>query len=235
MIPGNALVLECPFCGAKKSLISIASGNTCGGKLWSDTKAEYPMLPEPSPIQKCPECGKFYFINQAKSSIGDTCSFEEGELSFEELKQAKRQFEDSFDINSKLDYKILLYIRLLYAYNDTYTRLEALSEAPQEDIITMEIMKLATKVVPILKGEALPEAPQEDISLITEIMNELLQVEKVDPILKGELLRELGRFDESIEQLKDVRINNPNMSWAIDAIIDHARQKDRKPFVLNSY
>ena len=203
MIPGKALVLECPFCGAKKELISLESGNTFGGKLWSDTKCEYPMLPEPSPIQKCPECGKFYFIDQATSSEGDDWSFEKGELSFEELKQAKCQFEDSFDINSKPGYKNLLYITMLYAYNDAFTRPDSSLEASQDDILCF-----------------------------TEIADELLKSNDIDLILKGELLRELGRFDESVEHLRVLQRDIPDMRWVIDPIIDHALQKDRKPFLF---
>lgn len=203
MIPGKALVLECPFCGAKKKLISLESGNTFGGKLWSDTKGEYPMLPEPSPIQKCPGCGKYYFIDQAKSSEGDECSFEKGELSYDELKQARCQFENSFDINSKTGYKQVLYIELLYAYNDAFTRSDSSSELSNEDVL-----------------------------YFTGVVNELLSSDCTDPILKGELLRELGRFDESVEHLKELQKDNPDMRWVIDPIVNHALQKDKNPFVI---
>lgn len=47
--------------------MSLVSGNTCGGTHWSDTKRVYPMLPENSDVQKCLECGKYYFLADAKT------------------------------------------------------------------------------------------------------------------------------------------------------------------------
>jgi phage FluMu protein Com len=67
MIPGPPLRKECPHCKAVKELMSLVSGNTCGGVHWSDTKKEYPMLPQNSDVQKCPECGKYYFLADAKT------------------------------------------------------------------------------------------------------------------------------------------------------------------------
>ena len=59
MIPGPANILCCPFCGGEKEVMSLYSGNTIGGTVWSDTRREYPMLPEVSPIQQCPHCKKY--------------------------------------------------------------------------------------------------------------------------------------------------------------------------------
>ena len=67
MIPGPPLRKECPYCKAVKELMSLRSGNTFGGTHWSDTKRIYPMLPQNSDVQKCPECGKYYFLADAKT------------------------------------------------------------------------------------------------------------------------------------------------------------------------
>jgi len=203
MLPGNAKVLECPFCGAKKEILSLMSGNTFGGRQWSDTKCEYPMMPDPSPIQKCPHCGKFYFIDMVNSSEGENCSLEQGNLSYEELKLAAAQFEDPSAEALDDVHRVSLYLNLLYAYNEEYNRPESKSEAPQEEVAYM-----------------------------TNIMNEMLDSDQVDIILKGELLRELGRFDEALEQLNWVREQYPDFAWVLDKLIDHARQKDPKPFVV---
>ena len=47
--------------------MSLRSGNTIGGVHWSDTKKVYPMLPKNSDVQKCPGCGKYYFLADAKT------------------------------------------------------------------------------------------------------------------------------------------------------------------------
>ena len=67
MLPGPPLRKECPYCKAVKELMSLRSGNTFGGTHWSDTKRIYPMLPQNSDVQKCPSCGKFYFLSDAKT------------------------------------------------------------------------------------------------------------------------------------------------------------------------
>jgi phage FluMu protein Com len=67
MIPGPALRKECPYCKEVKELMSHRSGNTFRGTHWSDTKKEYPMLPKNSDVQKCPGCGKYYFLADAKT------------------------------------------------------------------------------------------------------------------------------------------------------------------------
>lgn len=67
MIIGPSLRKECPYCGEVKELISLRSGNTFRATRWSDTKTIYPMLPKNSDVQKCPVCGKYYFLADAKT------------------------------------------------------------------------------------------------------------------------------------------------------------------------
>ena len=55
MTPGNPQIFTCPFCGEKKEIMTLASGNTFGAELWSDNKRIAPMLPEISLVQKCPK------------------------------------------------------------------------------------------------------------------------------------------------------------------------------------
>ena len=63
MLPGPARILECPFCGEKKKVLSLLSGNTFGAEYWSDNKLIARMLPDVSLVQKCPNCGKYYVIS----------------------------------------------------------------------------------------------------------------------------------------------------------------------------
>lgn len=44
MIPGSPQILTCPYCGKKKEIMSLVSGNTCGAVYWSDNKRIAPML-----------------------------------------------------------------------------------------------------------------------------------------------------------------------------------------------
>ena len=69
MLPANAKILICPFCGGEKPVLQLLSGNIFGGTQWSDLKAEYPMLPRPSAVQKCPHCGKEF----SGTGVADYC------------------------------------------------------------------------------------------------------------------------------------------------------------------
>lgn len=88
----NAKILVCPYCKGEKPVIQLLSGNTFGGSQWSDLKTEYPMLKQPSPVQLCPDCGKFYFTSTAESRQADYYSFEQGNLSYEQAADALKQF-----------------------------------------------------------------------------------------------------------------------------------------------
>ena len=62
---GPSRILTCPHCGTKKEVISLLSGNTVGGVVWSDQYVEYPFYKVASDIQKCPHCHKYYeFLNK---------------------------------------------------------------------------------------------------------------------------------------------------------------------------
>lgn len=90
MTPGSPYRLTCPKCGGHKLVASIASGNTFGGILWSDSKHDYPMLPQPSFVQHCPVCGHYYFYNDGNpmDTREESFSFDFGNLSFEQANDA---------------------------------------------------------------------------------------------------------------------------------------------------
>jgi hypothetical protein len=88
MLPGNCILASCPHCGEKKELLQLLSGNTFGAVLWSDAKQVAPMLPRVSDVQKCPACGHYFFLSEAKTEEGDDYSFETGKLSFDEAVEA---------------------------------------------------------------------------------------------------------------------------------------------------
>ena len=61
--------LICPICGNPKYLRTICSGNTFGGRIWSDSRHEYPMMLSHSTIQICNHCGHYFHIDNAKCDI----------------------------------------------------------------------------------------------------------------------------------------------------------------------
>lgn len=209
MIPGPANVLSCPFCGGKKEVMSLASGNTFGGTVWSDTRREYPMLPEVSPIQQCPHCKKYYFIEQAKMEYSkdpesEMRSFMKlGNLSFLELKEAIKQME-SISI-SKMQRWILNH-QFFMAYNDAFRR------QPEK--------------------VAFPPSEEDEI-LYTNVINDLLDgIEHSTDyeLFHAELLRETGRFEEAKEVLS--RHKSEEDQWVVDAMARHINEGDTLPFLL---
>ena len=89
------------------------SGNTFGAVLWSDAKQVAPMLPIVSEVQKCPVCGRYFFLSEAKTEEGDDCSFETGKLSFDEAVEAFGELNGCSD--DKLEN---LSVVVAWAFND---------------------------------------------------------------------------------------------------------------------
>lgn len=209
MIPGPANILSCPFCGGEKEVMSLASGNTFGGTVWSDTRREYPMLPEVSPVQKCPHCKKYYFIEQAKREYSkdpesEMRSFGKlGKLSYPELKEAKTQME--FLSLTKIQRWILNH-QLFMAYNDAFRRQpETIAFSPSE----------------------------EDEAFYHQVIEELL--DGIDQssdyeLFHAELLRETGRFEQAKEVLSLHKTEENR--WVVDAMLRHINNKDTLPFLL---
>lgn len=209
MIPGPANVLSCPFCGGTKEVMSLASGNTLRGTVWSDTRREYPMLPEVSPIQQCPHCKKYYFIEQAKREYSKDPESEMrsfmnlGKLSFLELKEALKQME-SLSL-TKMQRWILNH-QFFMAYNDAFRRVpKAVAFQPSE----------------------------EDELLYKKVISELL--DGIDQsadyeLFHAELLRETGCFEEAKAVLS--RHTSEDDKWVVDAMLRHINTKDTMPFLL---
>ena len=128
----NPQILTCPFCGEKKEIMSLMSGNTFGAQMWSDNKCIYPMYPEISLVQKCPHCGKFYIRTRQEAVWAETgSSFEQGLLTYEEMKQAFAQLMEAGDLTR--DEEANVRMMLHHAHNDNFRR-EQTSEFTDADL-----------------------------------------------------------------------------------------------------
>ena len=130
MTPGKAEIVKCPYCGTTKELFTMASGNTIGATFWSDNKRIAPMLPRVSPIQKCPNCGKYY--EKYKNRIGESndYSFALGTLTFPEWKEAYAQFQAE-GVDDKMNNQFRYW--LIHSYNDYFHRSENAPKPSEED------------------------------------------------------------------------------------------------------
>lgn len=206
MNPGPANILSCPYCGGTKEVMSLISGNTFGATVWSDTRRHYPMLPEVSPIQKCPHCGRYYFIEQAKSKYADDYSYsgELGTLSYSELKEAKAQMQNL--TLTRMQRWVINHL-LFMAYNDDFRRKAG--------------------------NSPLKTPSKEDEELFETTIHELLEgidSSKGYELFHAELLRETGRFEESKEILANH--DNEDDHWVVEGMIRHIDNADTLPFLL---
>ena len=64
MLPGDYNIYKCPECEHLISVPTLMSGNTFGGKSYSDGKMIAPMMPSYPDISKCPKCKTIYWLDQ---------------------------------------------------------------------------------------------------------------------------------------------------------------------------
>lgn len=200
MTPGNAILVKCPFCGTKKELMTLVSGNTFGAVYWSDNKRIAPMLPIVSPVQKCPNCGRYYLKHKQEKEEGKNFSFYKGELSYPEWKEAFSQFAKQYvqkDTNRhvQIDSNDMVNIRfwLIQAYNDYYYRNKVVEPSKEEynffcSVVNdfIDTFDWSSISAPLLKAEFYREA------------NEMLKCEEVLNSISYDQLEEFekGIFDE---------------------------------------
>ncbi|MCD8297711.1 MAG: hypothetical protein LUC88_09085 [Prevotella sp.] len=173
------------------------SGNTFGATFWSDTKRDAPMLPQVSPIQRCPNCGTFYFIKDQEYEKGDDVSFELGTLTLEECKEAQEQFATSQIPEEDAN---ILRIQTIFAYNDKYYR----SREDENEEVSENIS-------------------EEDFEFFrTTVLNFIESQKDIDILFKAELMREIGQFEECISILSDIKDSNLQNIKA--QILEHAEK-----------
>ena len=202
MMPGKPLRKECPYCHEVKELLSLLSGNTIGGEQWSDTKAIYPMCPRNSEIQKCPSCGKYYFLSEAKTlpeGEGWSISMNTGHLDFDELREAYVQLYES----ASEDKKFALRLNILYSFNDMYGR---------KGISTID------------SGDAW--------EFFVDNCRSMLKMEKTIPTLRAELYREIGEFEQCVQYLDSLESAGKFENEVRNTIRERALSGDRDVFRL---
>lgn len=206
---GPTKILICPFCGGKKGVITLLSGNTFDGTVWSDTRRHYPMMPELSPIQKCPHCSKFYFIEQAESHYTDDITLLQDSdggiknLSVAEALMAVNQMES---ISLTKTQRWELHHQYFLAYNDAYRRYpDRATSSP-----TPEEKEMFHKAI---------EGLLEGIDRTNEFI-----------LFHAELLRETARFDEALQIL--TQNQNPDDRWVAERMKAHIHRRNTLPFLL---
>ena len=202
MLLDNSQILTCPYCGTEKEVLSLLSGNTIDAEIWSDNKCIYPMLPEVSLIQKCPNCGKYYNMTKQEERHSDSSStFECGTLSFPEMKEAFYQLSaDGFADNKE---ESTIRLMLHHAYNDYYFRSDDNKPIPEDD-------------------KSLFRA--NGLWLIENVIK--------DVVLKAEYHRELGDFETAQSLIESYKTVDDFIKSVIEGVKERIANKDSKVFKI---
>ena len=211
MLLGPGRILTCPYCGNKKIVLSLNSGNTLDATLWSDNKQIAPMLPRISPVQKCIDdnfhyiskgCGKYYFVSR-QSEVYGGMSHNKGTLSFLEVKEAFAQLmEENLTQQEQSELRLLYH----YAYNDFYVR----------ERFPMKITKIDKKDKQMFHDNAL--------WLIDNFLK--------DDILKAEYYREIGNFEAAKTTIEKVDPKTEFLSEFVARIKERIDKKESEVFIV---
>jgi hypothetical protein len=217
-------VVICPYCGEKKELMSLVSGNTFGVKIWSDMKRIAPMLSRVSPVQKCPKCGKYYLEYKQKSEKGKRESSERGELSYWEWKEAYMQFCSNGEEKTITERKFLLFKK------ERVIKIDADLDETDWNNMRMWLIQAFNDNYYRVGPYGLPtiaKPPKEEYDFIAGIINDFIG--KFDwqsannPLLKAELYREAGEFDKCEETLQS--INRMDLSSFERLVYDDIKER----------
>ena len=205
MTPGFPYRLTCPQCGGHKLVASIASGNTFNATLWSDSKHDYPMLPQPSVIQRCPNCGHYFFYNNGNpvETKEERFSFDFGELSFEQINEA---YDELYNCTPGDDNRMQILFIWLFKYNDKYGGRDS--------------------------NNCSQESPTSIAERRAGIIEELMSLQADNLLLVAELYRELGNFEKCIELAIPLLGGDDFSAEVARKFIEHAQMHDTRVFPL---
>ena len=220
MRPGPSQILTCPHCGAKKRIMTIASGNTFGAALFSDNKFIAPMLPEISYVQRCLYCDK-YFIRSRQKEVYDESgigSLDSGLLSFAEMKEAFIQLsQEKF---RSMKEKRIVRMMLHHAYNNV-PRYFIYFRKPRP-------LMLPKSRRPHLDGEE--TITEDDTKLFHD--NALWLIEHYLPtdVLKAEFYREAGEMVKAKALIDGVMVKTGSMRRFVTDIKDRILRNETEVF-----
>ena len=166
------------------------------------------MLPEPSFVQKCPHCGKYFLTSRQEThEFASTISFDKGELPYAELKEVWKQLSQE-DLTQEERTHIL--VMQVWDFNEEYDRHEAMSIS---DVVKKEI-------------------PAEEHEYLVSIVRLLQNTCAIDNLFKAELLREIGEFDEALKHLDSYETDIDFWKNVKEKTREKIEAHDTLPFII---
>lgn len=192
MIPRTPQIIECQRYSCDQRLVKheFESGNMTGATFWTDGRMDAPMMPEYSDFSRCPECGWFFWVSQAKE-LGP----------YIPMKRISEEDPDKVeDIPNYPDVKEPSFKQYLEALDSKLGRWPN----SEKELLVKAWRKFNDSMRPNLKKEEecrpiswMPES-RENATQVLRLLNER---DLDDSVAKAELLRELGRFGPSLQML----------------------------------
>ena len=191
MRPGPPTVIECPSCQALQEYGTFSSGNTFGGRSWTDGYGHYPFMPSPAHVARCPVCKKPYWLLEARE-IGSRRSDSEIApapnvewLSEQDLLEAVSQ-----GLARNREEELLLRKRAWHCANHDFRdfsfRLRGSGkESPARDAVDPSQPQSSASFSPAARENL------ESLFMLLDVS------EPNERMLKAEIARELGNFSEA--------------------------------------
>lgn len=123
MIPGDDYIYQCTKCDNLISRGSLVSGNTLGGKLYSDGKNIAPMLPEFPDLVRCGSCNTFLWLSKL-TEIGTRSWDNEGNHNWKYAQEAEfPEIDEYFEalaegVAGDKEEEVTIRQSIWWAYND---------------------------------------------------------------------------------------------------------------------
>ena len=191
---------KCHNCGKEKRLTTNEIYSTIGMRSYSDRYNFFPAGPPISEIQVCRECETPYLLRDVETREADKPEdfdgdeISTGRIPFVEVKALTLPY---LPLPQNKSCELFLREEFLYSYNHAFRGLEADAfvdlEVEDDMVRTKEDEELHHKnleaMIEILESPESPFVEERDLYL-------------------AELYRELGKFDKTIELLKDFKSEN---------------------------
>lgn len=192
--------------------MSLISGNNNGVVVWSDSYRDLPQLPSPSRVQRCPSCGKYYFLDGQQPEVLHDKHWEDfgigtmetGVLDYAQSFEALSQFEGCALTE---DQEKWLHQNLLFSFNDWRTREKFVVSKHLKDLEShsgswaQEWRENAKRQLAECQAREVRTADME----IFRINSEWLMSRYADNrLFHAELFREMGDFDRCLSILDEI-------------------------------
>ena len=221
--------------------MSIASGNTFGATIWSDSKRDYPMLPQPSVVQYCPHCGHYFFFEDAertdvmidrekrKISWGKLFGKEQEEdvSTAEEYRSKWKPIEEDVHRNH---FGELTFEQTDAAFDELYT--DNLSDERKNQLLFLWLFKYNDVFGGRQEDGNATVCPASISAKRMSIMRKLIDCNGGNDLFVAELYRELGQFDKCIEIVAPIAAGDDNGAIVAKQFMKQAEIGNSRVFPL---